>query len=104
MGSEPWLGKTWEGASAQEEAIVKDFEKVTSWAEKHNRPVFLGEFGAYGKADMDSRARWTSFVTRQAEERDMSWAYWEFGAGFGAYDRTKQRWNRPILDALLAHE
>ena len=30
-------------------------DKVAAWAKKHNRPVFLGEFGAYHKADMTSR-------------------------------------------------
>ena len=31
----------------------------------------------------------------------MSWAYWEFCAGFGVYDKARNRWNGPILDALI---
>lgn len=103
-GSDPWLGTTWEGTPAEEKAVTKDLDKAAAWGEKHNRPIYVGEFGAYSKADMDSRARWTSFVARQAEERDMSWSYWEFGAGFGVYDRSEQKWNAPLLDALIPQE
>jgi endoglucanase len=103
-GSNPWLGTPWQGTPAEEKAITRALDAAASWAEKHNRPIFLGEFGAYSTADMDSRARWTSFVARQAEERGMSWAYWEFGAGFGVYNRAKRAWNTQILDALVPQE
>jgi endoglucanase len=63
--------------------------------------VYLGEFGAYSRADMASRARWTARVVREAEARGFGWAYWEFGAGFGAYDRATGTWRQPLLDALL---
>jgi len=103
-GSEPWLGTTWQGTSAQENGVIKDLDVAASWGKENDRPIYLGEFGAYGKADMDSRALWTQFVARQAEERGMSWAYWEFGAGFGVYDRFRKEWNRPLLDALIPQE
>ncbi len=50
---------------------------------------------------MDSRARWTAFVARSAEGRGFSWAYWEFGAGFGVYDRESEAWVEPIRQALI---
>jgi endoglucanase len=103
-GSEPWLGTTWEGSDSEKNAVLEDLDTAASWAQKRNRPVYLGEFGAYSKADIDSRARWTRFVAREAEERDMSWAYWEFGAGFGVYDRGRREWNEPLLDALMPQE
>jgi hypothetical protein len=34
----------------------------------------------------------------------MSWAYWEFGSGFGVFDRSVRRWNTPILHALIPPE
>jgi endoglucanase len=100
-GSNPWLGTAWRSTSAQEYAIISDFDLAAAWAKRNNRPIYLGEFGAYSRADMDSRALWTEFVARQAEERGMSWAYWEFCAGFGAYDRTVNEWNAPLLEALI---
>lgn len=103
-GSRAWLGTTWQGTSSEEQAIIHDVDLAARWAEAHNRPIYLGEFGAYSKADMNSRALWTRFVARQAEERDMSWAYWAFCAGFGVYDRSKKAWNEPILEALIPQE
>jgi endoglucanase len=74
---------------------------AATWATKHNRPIFLGEFGSYDKADLDSRIRWTTFVRSEIEKRGFSWAYWEFGAGFGVYDRTANVWREELLNALI---
>jgi endoglucanase len=63
--------------------------------------VLLSEFGAYEKADMASRTRWTSFVARTAESRGMAWAYWEFASTFGAYDPTADAYRPDLLNALL---
>ncbi len=103
-GSEPWLGTTWEGTPAQQQAVMRDLDQAASWGKAHERPIYLGEFGAYSKADMESRARWTAFVARQAEERGMSWAYWEFCAGFGVFDRSRGAWNEPLLRALIPQQ
>jgi endoglucanase len=100
-GSSPWLGTLWQGSSSEERAVSRDLDLAARWAEEHGRPIYVGEFGAYSKADMDSRARWTAFVARQAEARGMSWAYWEFCSGFGVYDSALKQWNQPILEALL---
>jgi endoglucanase len=100
-GSEKWVGRKWTGTDAEKEAIRKRFEQAAAWGKKHARPIFLGEFGAYQVADMDSRARWTRFVVEEAERLGFSWAYWEFGAGFGAYDREAGKWREPLRAALL---
>ncbi len=100
-GTDAWLGTTWEGTAAEQKQIVNLFDKTAAWAEKENRPILLGEFGAYSKAEMASRARWTAFVARSAEERGFSWCYWEFGSGFGVYNREQKKWNEPLLNALL---
>lgn len=44
---------------------------------------------------------WTAAVAREAEARGFSWAYWEFGAGFGVYDRDVKAWREPLLRALM---
>jgi endoglucanase len=102
--SDPWLGTTWQGTASEERAVISDLDLVAAWAEANNRPIYLGEFGAYSKADMDSRALWTAFVARQAEEREMSWAYWEFCAGFGVFDKSTGTWNEQLLSALIPSE
>jgi endoglucanase len=95
-------GIKWSGTDAELKALQKSFDQAADWAKKNNRPVFLGEFGVYEKADMQSRAKWTATVVKEAEARGFSWAYWEFAAGFGAYDREKKTWRDPILKALTA--
>jgi endoglucanase len=99
--SDRWKGTTWTGTDKQTSALARDFDRVSAWSRKHDRPVLLGEFGAYSGADMDSRARWTRAVTREAEKRGFSWAYWEFGSGFGVYDPAKSTWRAPLKNALL---
>ncbi len=96
-------GIKWDSTDAELKELRKSFEEAADWAKKNTRPVFLGEFGAYEKADMGSRAKWTAAVVKEAESRGFSWAYWEFAAGFGAYDRDKKAWRDPLLKALLAN-
>lgn len=102
-GSDSWLGTSW-GTPADSQAVVQELAQAAAWGQEHNRPIFMGEFGAYSKADMASRARWTTHVARQAEAHGFGWAYWEFGAGFGIYDRSLGAWNTPLLEALIPPE
>jgi endoglucanase len=101
QGADAWLGTTWQGTEVQKRGVIADLELAAEWGRAHDRPLYMGEFGAYSKADMDSRARWTAFVARTAEERGISWAYWEFCSGFGVFDPTQGTWNEPILEALI---
>ena len=98
------VGVEWNGTPEERQAIIKDFEKAQVWAEEHDRPLFLGEFGAYDRADMDSRVRYISFVTRQAEKLGWSWAYWQFDSDFILYDIPNNRWVEPLRDALVPPE
>lgn len=100
-GSEEWLGNTWLGTYEQMNSIIQDFDKTLLWSKLSGRPIYMGEFGTYYRADMGSRAKWTSFIARQAEQRGFSWAYWEFCAGFGVYDPVKNEWIEPLLNALI---
>jgi endoglucanase len=102
-GSKKWLGRTWKGTPAELEALRKGFERAAAWGKKHQRPLFLGEFGAYSAADMTSRALWTQSVVREAEKHGFGWCYWEFGSGFGAYDPTKGAWRQPLRKALVGN-
>jgi endoglucanase len=100
-GSDKWKGTKWTGSDAEKAEVRKRFEQAAAWAKKHDRPIFLGEFGAFSAADMESRARWTRFVAREAERLAWSWAYWEFCSGFGAYDPRTDQWREPLKAALL---
>lgn len=95
------LGVDWLGTPEELGAIKRDFDKVAAWAREHNRPIYLGEFGAYDKAPMESRVRYLSSVTRAAEERGWSWGYWQFDSDFILYDVKRDAWVEPILRSLI---
>lgn len=103
----PWVGRKdklgidWLGTEKELQALARDFDKAQAWAKDHHRPIFLGEFGAYDKAPMDSRARYTASVARAAEQRGWSWAYWQFDSDFVLYDIRRDAWVEPILHALI---
>lgn len=100
-GASMWLGAAWDGTEADRAAVQADFDLAAAWADKNKRPIYMGEFGAYNKADFNARVRWTSYTAREAERRGFSWAYWEFAAGFGAYKPTVGEWWAPLLKALV---
>jgi endoglucanase len=91
--SNNWNGRRWSGSGAERAAVRSSLLEAAAWAKERGRPVFLGEFGAYDAADMGSRLRWTGFVAREAEQLGFSWAYWDFGSRFGAYDLKTGTWS-----------
>jgi endoglucanase len=94
-------GIKWTGTPEEKQEVETKLKVAADWSLKNNRPIFLGEFGSYEKADMDSRARYTAFVARTAEKLGFSWAYWQFDADFIVYNIEKESWVEPILNALI---
>jgi hypothetical protein len=92
---------TWSGSPEERKAIRQDFSQAADWARKANRPIYLGEFGTYDKAPMESRIRYTDAVARTAESFGWSWAYWQFDSDFILYDINGDAWTQPIRDALV---
>ena len=99
--SAKWKGTTWTGTEKEQDDLRQSFEKAAAWGKAHDRPMFLGEFGSYEVADMESRAAWTRAVAREAERHAIAWCYWEFGAGFGVFDREAGNWRESLKSALL---
>lgn len=95
-----WLGTTWSGSEAEMAELRTAFDAAQAWSKERGIELYVGEFGAYSKADMDSRVKWTRAVRDAARERGMSTAYWEFGSGFGAYDREAKQWREGLKAAL----
>ena len=94
-------GIKWTGTPEEKKEIESKLKVAADWSVKNNRPIFLGEFGAYDKGDMDSRARYTAFVARTAEKLGFCWAYWQFDSDFIVYNIDKETWVEPILNALM---
>lgn len=99
--SQAWLGTKWFDTEADRAVIHNEFQLAKNISEEHNIPIHVGEFGAYSKADMESRARWTTYLARWFESQGFSWAYWEFSAGFGIYNPSTKKLVDPLVNALL---
>lgn len=96
-----WLGTEWLNTQGERETMQNDFAPLVAFSKKYNVPVHIGEFGAYEKADMPSRIRWTNYLARYFGELGFSCAYWEFSAGFGIYDLVAKKARQDLLDALV---
>lgn len=93
-------GVAW-GSPEERARIDGDFDQVAAWSKVHDRPIFLGEFGAFEGGEMKYRVAWTSAVARSAERHGFAWAYWQFDGNFVLYDEKKEDWVHPILKALI---
>ncbi len=94
-------GVSW-GTRSDYAHVFQDLAQVQTWATAHNRPILLGEFGAYERGDLASRVRYTAAVARTAEAMGWAWAYWQFDGDFIAFDVDRDEWVKPIWQALTA--
>ncbi len=102
--ADEWLGTKWNDTETERAVVENEFAPLLQFSSDHKIPIHIGEFGAYSKADLKSRVKWTTFVGRYIETLHWSWAYWEFSAGFGIYDPRRDRYNQELVDALLHNE
>src|SRR5262249_54660546 len=91
---EPWT----------EVRVEEEVSRAASWAERHQRPVIINEFGVLGcKTVPADRARWLKAVRRAAERHCIGWAHWDYADGFGFVNRVADREipDEAIVRALL---
>lgn len=96
-----WLGTTWEQTPDTEAELRAGFAQVAAWGQATGRPLFVGEFGTTNHADMASRARWTRFNRRLAEQPGMPWGIWSFAPTFAIYDLSARAFYQDLLAALM---
>lgn len=100
-GAGYWVGTQWKDTPEAQTAITKQLDRAVEWSAQRRLPLLMGEFGSIASADAASRRRWTAFMARQAEKRNISWAYWDFCAEFRAYDCREDGWDSGLLKALI---
>lgn len=75
-------------------AFIGRLKYVQEWSDYYGRPVNLGEFGAYTKADQASRTHFYA-AFREACDRDhLGWCIWDWNSGFRYWDEKTQQ---PLL-------
>ena len=88
-------------SASQAAEMTAPLDVARAWSVGKRYPVFVGEFGAYGKADDASRIAFNRAMRPAMEARSMSWTYWEFAAAFGVYDPITLSFRQGLLDSLL---
>jgi len=61
---------------------------LRAWSDYYGYPVHLGEFGAYTKADPQSRANFYGAFRRAAEAQKLGWCIWDWSANFRYWDQA----------------
>jgi endoglucanase len=103
-GASDWIGTPWLGTKSDQAPLIALFDRVTSWNAQADRgfEIFMGEFGVYSAYSIPSQQKaWAAFIAREAEKRNISWAYWEYSSSFGVYDPSTGQWRPQLIEALI---
>jgi hypothetical protein len=68
-------------------AFTDKLKLAHAWSEHYGRPVHVGEFGCYTRADPESRARFYAAFRRACDNNQIGWAIWDWSAGFRYWDK-----------------
>ena len=82
-------------------AFTAKLKYLRDWSDYYGRPVHLGEFGAYTKADPESRAHFYSAFRQAAETNHLGWCIWDWNAGFRYWDEANHRSLPGMHEALF---
>jgi endoglucanase len=85
----------------QLQALSEPIRVAAAWRTTWNRPIWIGEFGSYSKGPYASRVIYSRAARDSMEAHGMTWAYWEFAAGFGIYDPSTGAMRTELRDALF---
>ena len=103
----PWVGKdgpkktkNWGNESDYDDLrqsikIAEQFEKDVQ------RPVFVGEFGAYEVIDNAERVQYVRDTREAFESAQIPWCLWSFSNTFPLYDEDNGGWDEDMLAALI---
>jgi len=76
------------GDEADAGRMFNDLKAAKAWSEKHKVPIFLGEFGSFGKnASLADRCRHAEAVYSALGRLNIPNAWWEWDQGFNMYDK-----------------
>ena len=73
------------------QAFLSKIQKAKAWSEEFGRPVQFGEFGAFTKADQESRAHYYAAMRQALDAAGIGWAIWDWKSGFNYWDPKTQQ-------------
>jgi endoglucanase len=95
----PWVLKTIQQYNTQpaasnpcsQRAFLSKIATAKAWSEEFGRPVHFGEFGAFIKADQESRAHYYEAMRQALDAAGIGWAIWDWKSGFNYWDGKTQQ-------------
>lgn len=72
-------------------AFVGRLKLARAWSDYYGRPMHVGEWGCYVKADPASRLRQITAFRRALDAEKLNWAMWDWGALFRYWDEQNQQ-------------
>ena len=101
-----WMDETYQKEIPFSQDMMNNFEQALTVAEEYQKKtgikVIVGEFGVYEKqVSEEDVSQFLSGAVGLMKEHKLPWCYWEYNAGFGAYDYSKKEWKPFVTDALL---
>ena len=70
------------------EKMFADLKAAKDWSEKNKVPIFLGEFGSYGKnPTIEDRCRHAAVIYSALGKLNIPNAWWEWDGGFNMFER-----------------
>ncbi len=86
---------------ASGEWIFRELKEAKDWSEKNRVPIFLGEFGSYGKyAAPADRCRHAEAVYSALGRLDIPNAWWEWSQGFNMFEPGTTKISRCMRKAI----
>jgi endoglucanase len=82
-------------------AFTGKLKFIRAWSDYYGRPIHLGEFGAFTKADEPSRVNFYSAFRRACETNHIGWAIWDWSSGFRYWDKKNNQPMPGMRDALF---
>jgi endoglucanase len=82
-------------------AFMHKIQLAKAWSEKFGRPVHFGEFGAFTKADQESRAHFYGAFRQALDAAGIGWAIWDWKSGFNYWDTKTQQPLPGMREALF---
>ncbi|MDD4690388.1 MAG: cellulase family glycosylhydrolase [Eubacteriales bacterium] len=83
-------------------SITKALETCAEYEKKTGRTVWVNEWGVYlGDVIKEEVSKYLHHFTSECARLDLSYAFWEFNSGFGAFDNTTQKWKDYVYGSLV---
>ncbi len=101
-----WMDDSYQKDVPYSKEVADEFAAAVKLAadyqKKHGTKVIVGEIGVYLKqVDENEVNAFLNDAVNCLKEYNLPYAYWEYCAGFGAYDLETRQWKSFVTDALL---